>query len=173
MRALLLTAGVGYLVHRARQRAGNGAWRASRRTLADVMTRDVEVVRPESPIREAATRMAALDVGTIPVCDGERLLGLVTDRDIVIRAVARGADPATTPVRDVMTSSVSWCYADEPVSRGIQAMKSLKIRRLPIVDRQKRLVGIVSLGDLAADRDILKKASEVLHRVSEPAEPRR
>ena len=121
---------------------------------------------------EAAAKMADLDVGTMPVCDGERLVGLLTDRDITVRAVARGADPATTPVRDVMTASVRYNFDDEPVARAVETMKKHRIRRLPILDRAKRLAGIVSLGDLAVDAGI-GRAGEVLQRVSEPARPRR
>jgi CBS domain-containing protein len=139
--------------------------------LKDVMTRHVEVVRPDAPLREAAAKMADLDVGAMPVCDGDRLVGMLTDRDIVIRAVARGADPGS-PVRETMTSTVRFCFEDEPVERAVQTMKQRKIRRLPILDREKRLMGIVALGDLAVDVDA-DAAGDVLERVSSPAHPMR
>jgi CBS domain-containing protein len=135
------------------------------------MTRHVEVVRPDATLQEAAAKMADLEVGTMPVCDGDRLVGLLTDRDITIRAVARGAGP-TTPVREIMTSTVRYGFEDEPVDRALDTMKKQKIRRLPILDRERRLTGIVSLGDLAVDTDSAE-AGEALERISMPARPAR
>jgi CBS domain-containing protein len=117
--------------------------------IKDVMSRDVCVVGPDDPIQQAATRMAEEDVGFIPVCDGERLVGVITDRDLAIRAVAGGADPATTKVRELMTEDVTWCYEDQDVAKTAELMKRNDIRRIIVVDRDKRLVGVVALGDLA------------------------
>jgi CBS domain-containing protein len=115
--------------------------------------------------------MADLDVGSMPVCDGEVLVGLLTDRDIAVRGVARGT-ASTTPVRDIMTSSIRYGFEDEPVEKALEMMRKHKIRRLPVLDHQRRLVGIVSLGDLAVDTDSAE-AGEVLEEVSQPARPAR
>ena len=136
------------------------------------MTPNVEVVRPDAPLQEAAAKMADLDVGAIPVCDGDRLLGMLTDRDITVRAVARGADPTTTRVRDVMTTALHYVFDDEPVQQAVDTMQRRRIRRIPVLDRNKRLVGIVALADLAVDSS-LRDAGAVLHSVSEPARPQR
>ena len=141
--------------------------------LKDVMTRDVEVIRPEAPIAEAARRMDELNVGPLPVCDGERLVGMVTDRDITVRATAAGRDPKTTPVRDAMSSDVVYCYEDQDVRDAARVMSDKQIRRLPVMSRDNRLVGIVSLGDLAAETNDDRLTGETLERVSEPAQPDR
>lgn len=141
--------------------------------LRDIMTRDVDVVRPEAPIREAAMKMRALDVGPIPVCDGERLIGMLTDRDITVRAVAEGRDPNATAVRDVMTPEVAFCFEDQDVEQAATLMEQRQIRRLPILNQQKRLVGIVSLGDLALGTRDPERVGQTLEEVSAPAEPKR
>lgn len=136
--------------------------------VSDVMTRDVEVVHPDATLREAAEKMKALDVGPLPVCDGQRLLGMVTDRDITVRATAEGRDPNTTPVRDVMTASVVYCYADQDVAEAARLMESEQIRRIVVLDRGKNLVGVVALGDLAVSGVSRKVTGEALKSVSEP-----
>jgi CBS domain-containing protein len=136
--------------------------------LQDIMTRDVEVLDPNGMLDQAARRMKDLDVGTMPVCDGERLIGMLTDRDIVVRAVAAGADPRRTPVRDAMTPNLRYCFDDQEVEEAAQLMRDEQIRRLPIVNRDKRLTGIVSLGDLAVRTGDEHLAGHVLERVSEP-----
>jgi len=158
----LVAAGIGWAVSRMGRRTARTGFRTR---VKDMMTRHVEVVRPDAPLKEAAARMADLDVGAIPVCDGERLVGMLTDRDITCRGVARGADPSSTPVRDVMTGSVRYVFEDEPVEQAMATMKRNKIRRLPVLDANKRLAGIVALGDLAvsAARD---DAGAVLEDVS-------
>lgn len=140
--------------------------------LRDVMTRDVEIVRPDAPLRDAARLRREIDVGPIPVCDGERLIGMLTDRDITIRAVAEGRDPNTTCVRDVMTPDVACCFEDQDVEQAAALMEERQIRRLPVLDERKRLVGIVSLGDLAVT-DESGRIAETLAEVSSPAEPKR
>jgi CBS domain-containing protein len=136
--------------------------------VSDVMTSEVEVVHPDATLREAAEKMKALDVGPLPVCDGQRLLGVVTDRDITVRATAEGKDPNTTPVRDVMTASVVYCYADQDISEASSLMQKEQIRRIVVLDRAKNLVGVVSLGDLATSGASRKLTGRALEGVSEP-----
>jgi CBS domain-containing protein len=141
--------------------------------LRDVMTRDVEVIHPDATVEEAAEKMEALNVGPLPVCDGRRLVGMITDRDITVRAVAAGVGPGEARVRDVMTPEVAYAFEDQDVREAERIMQEQQIRRLPILDRDKRLVGIVSLGDLAVDTDDADGAGETLERISEPARPER
>ena len=141
--------------------------------LKEIMTRNVEVIRPESTVAEAAEKMKSLDVGPLPVCDGERLVGMVTDRDITLRATADGKDPNTTRVLDVMTPEVFYCYDDQDIAAAALTMEEKQIRRLPIVDRNHRLVGIISLGDLAVDAEDESLSGEVLTEVSTPSRPER
>ncbi|MEW6296620.1 MAG: CBS domain-containing protein [Thermodesulfobacteriota bacterium] len=141
--------------------------------IRDVMTPKVEIVHPDAALREAAEKMSQLDVGPLPVCDGERLVGMLTDRDITVRATAKGCDPNTTKVRDVMTPDVVYCFEDQDVETAAQMMEMRQIRRLPVLNREKRLVGIVSLGDVAVKTGDQNLAGEALERVSEPAEPKR
>jgi CBS domain-containing protein len=163
LEALLVGAGIGYVISRLASR-GPSMTNGGGMRLRDIMTRHVETVRPDAPLKEAAAKMADLDVGAIPVCDGERMVGMLTDRDVTIRAVARGAD-ASTPVREIMTTTLRWAYEDESVEKAREEMRKKKIRRLPIVDSSKRLVGIVSLGDLAVETET-EQAGDVLERVS-------
>jgi len=147
-------------------------------TLRDVMTPKVEVVHPDATLQEAAQKMKALDVGTIPVCDGDRLVGIVTDRDMAIRAIADGRDPNTTQVRSVMTPDVVYCFEDQDVAEAARRMQERQIRRLLVLNREKRLVGIVSLGDLASQAERQggereeELAEETLEAVSEPSNQR-
>jgi CBS domain-containing protein len=142
-------------------------------TIQEIMTRNVEVVRPDAPIREAAEKMRSLDVGSLPVCDGQRLVGMITDRDITIRAIADGRDPSQTPVTEAMTPEIVYCYDDQDVKEVAELMEERQIRRLPIISRDKRLVGIVSLGDLAVDTGKKKMAGQTLTEISKPARPDR
>jgi CBS domain-containing protein len=141
--------------------------------IKEVMTRDVEVVRPSAPLKEAAEKMKTLDVGALPVCDGRRLVGMLTDRDISVRAVAEGRDPLDTEVQEVMTANVVYAFEDQRVEEAAQLMSDNQIRRLPIIDRDKLLVGIVSLGDLAVNAADRSMTGAVLEEVSMPAEPKR
>lgn len=116
--------------------------------ISECMTRDVETVKPDEPIRQAAQFMLRADAGSMPVCDGDRLVGMLTDRDIAVRAVAEGRGP-DTPVRDAMTPHVDYCYEDDEVEEVALKMSDAQVRRFPVVSREdKKLVGIVSLGDL-------------------------
>jgi CBS domain-containing protein len=116
--------------------------------ICDAMTTDVEIVNPRQSIREAAHLMSQLDIGAIPVADGDHLVGMITDRDIAVRAVAQGRSP-DTEVRDIMTKEVKYCFEDEEVEHVTANMADIKLRRLPVLDRRKRLIGIVSIGDIA------------------------
>jgi CBS domain-containing protein len=141
--------------------------------LRDIMTRNVEVVNGNASLKEAATKMKNLDVGLIPVCDGDRLKGLLTDRDITIRATANGRDPSKTKVNEVMSTDFAYCLEDQAVDEAVILMEARQIRRLPILNQDKQLVGIVSLADIAVhvgDRDL---TGETLEEISEPAEPKR
>jgi len=141
--------------------------------LKDVMSRDVEVVRPDATLAEAAEKMQRLDVGPLPVCDGQRLVGMITDRDITVRATSEGKDPKTARVREVMTEDMKWCFEDEEVQVAADLMAKAQIRRLVVLNRDKRLVGIVSLGDLATEPRAQEDAGEALEEISEPAQPQR
>jgi CBS domain-containing protein len=117
--------------------------------IAECMTSDVEVVTPEQPIREAAQLMLRNDAGAMPVSEGDKLIGMVTDRDIAVRAVAEGRGP-DTPVRDVMTDEILYCFDDDDVEDVATKMSDSQVRRFPVLSRDdQRLVGIVSLGDLS------------------------
>jgi CBS domain-containing protein len=140
--------------------------------LKDAMTRDVEVIRPDATLMEAAQKMKRLNVGPLPVCDGEQLVGIITDRDITVRATAAGQSPGETRVRDVMTRDVVFGFEDQDLGDAARLMEQRQIRRLVVLNQDKKLVGIVSLGDLAVDAN-QQLAGEVLERVSEPAEPER
>ena len=135
--------------------------------LSEILSRDVETLPPDATIREAAQRMRSLDVGAMPVYDGSHLLGMITDRDITIRAIADGRDPAQTPVRDAMTPDVQFVFEDDDVRKAAQIMEDRQIRRLPVVNHDKRLVGIVSLGDIARAGDD-RLSGEALQQISDP-----
>lgn len=141
--------------------------------LKDVMTPNVEVIGPDASIEEAATKMRTLNVGLLPVCDGNRLQGVVTDRDLALRAIAAGRDPKATKVRDVMTPDVVYCYEDQDVQEAARVMTEKQIRRLVVLDQNKRLVGIVSLGDLAVDAGDESLIARTVGGISEPSEPNR
>ncbi|HZC36336.1 MAG TPA: CBS domain-containing protein [Chthoniobacterales bacterium] len=118
--------------------------------LKDIMSTEVEIVRPDASIQEAAEKMRSLDIGALPVCDGRRLIGMITDRDITIRATAAARDPKTTLVRDCLSSEPVYGFEDQDLEDAQTLMEQKQIRRLPVMSRDKELVGIVALGDLAA-----------------------
>jgi CBS domain-containing protein len=138
----------------------------------DVMTKGAECVTPSTSLQEAAGKMKALDVGPLPVCEGDHLVGLITDRDITVRATAEALPPRLGQVRDVMTPDVIYCFEDQDVQEAARLMKEHQVRRLVVLNRDKRLVGIVSLGDLAVETGDEKLAGETLEQVSEPASPK-
>jgi len=132
----------------------------------DAMTRNVSVASPDDTLQHAAATMAALDAGVLPVGADDRLVGMLTDRDIAVRAVAQGMGPETS-VREVMSEEVKYCFEDEDLETVTQNMGDIQLRRLPVLDRNKRLVGIVSLGDIATSSgDGL--AGQALSGISQP-----
>jgi CBS domain-containing protein len=132
----------------------------------EAMSRDVRVANPGQTIREVAKMMQEIDAGAVPVGENERLVGMITDRDIAIRAVAQGKGP-DTPVRDVMSKDVKYCYEDEDLEHVADNMGELQVRRLPVVNRDKRLVGIIALGDIARHEDH-STTGETTAQVSQP-----
>ncbi len=118
--------------------------------VSEVMTPKAEWVGPDMSIRDLAEKMRALDIGSLPIGENDRLIGMVTDRDIVCRAVAKGLDPAKTTARDVMSKTITYCFDDQEVDDAAHVMEQKHIRRLAVLNRNKRLVGILSLDDLAA-----------------------
>jgi len=136
--------------------------------VSDVMTRNAECARPDDTLQQAARKMRDLDVGALPVCgNDERLAGMITDRDITIRAVAEGWDARGKRVGDILTEGISWCFEDQDVEEAARMMRERQIRRLVVLNRDKRLVGIVSLGDLAVETGDQHLAGRTLERVSE------
>jgi CBS domain-containing protein len=139
------------------------------KTIADVMTSDVSCVSPEDSIRHAAELMDDLDVGALPVTDGQRLVGMITDRDITIRATAAGLDPEDTQVADVMTDDICHCYEDQSTDEVMQDMRDIQIRRVPVVSRDDhRLIGIVALADLVESETDDSKTAQTLLEISAP-----
>jgi CBS domain-containing protein len=136
--------------------------------IQDVMTPDVSFVEPGTPILEIARKMRDNDIGSTPVVENDRLVGMVTDRDIVVRVVAEGGDLAGRTARDAMSPRVLYCFDDESVEAVLENMGDQQVRRLPVVNREKRLVGVVSLGDLALSGK-RKAAGEALQEISQPA----
>ena len=134
--------------------------------ISDVMTREVESIGPDDTLQEAAQRMKDFGVGPLPVCENHSVVGMVTDRDITLRAVASGLDPATTAVRDVMSDEIVCCFEDQEAEVAARLMQSKQIRRVLVLDRDKKLVGIVTLADLAADALDNQRAGEILQEVS-------
>lgn len=141
-------------------------------TVADVMTRGVRSMSPQDTVVLAAQAMDELNVGVIPVCDGDKLVGMVTDRDIVVRASTQNLPMDRTPLCDVMTGNVRCCYEDQTLHEVTAKMEQAQIRRLPVLDRAQRLVGMLSLGDVATKGDSAE-ATRALTEISEPAEPDR
>lgn len=142
-------------------------------TVADVMTRDARVVSPQESVQRAAQLMDELNVGALPVCDGHKLVGMVTDRDITIRATAAGRSPADAQVDEVMSTDVHWCFEDEPLDAVMQKMAGSQIRRVPVIshDDQKRLVGMVALGDLLTKSGQPQTTTEAATQISSPSVP--
>lgn len=136
--------------------------------LRELMTRDVKVITPDMTIGDAAKEMREGNFGMMPVEENDRMIGTISDRDIVIRAVAEGMD-FSTKVRDVMSKGIAWAYEDETVEEATKIMSERQVRRLPVVNRDKRLVGIVALGDIAVERSEIEPAAEALSEISKPS----
>jgi CBS domain-containing protein len=141
--------------------------------LKEIMTPSVEVVSPNATAADVARKMLDLDVGAIPVCDGENLLGMVTDRDLVLRVMAVNRDPVQARVSEAMTKGLVYSFEDEDAEVAADLMAKEQIRRLPVLSREKRLVGIVSLGDLVVDGLDAQTSGAVLHDVSDPSRSQR
>jgi CBS domain-containing protein len=140
--------------------------------LREIMTQNVETAELMMSLQEAATKMKTLDVGSLPVRRGMELVGMITDRDITVRGVAEGGDPLKTTVSALMTADIIFCFEDQEVEEAVRVMAEKQIRRLPIVNRDHKLVGIVSLSDLVAvevdDKNLTVKALEEISQLAEP-----
>ena len=136
--------------------------------LKDLMSRDVKVINPDMTIADAAKQMRDGDFGMLPVGEDDRMIGTISDRDIAIRAIAEGKD-ADTKVRDVMSEGIAWAYEEDSVEKAALIMSERQVRRLPVVNRNKRLVGIVALGDFAVESSEIKPAAKALSEISKPS----
>lgn len=136
--------------------------------ISEILTPDPECVTPRTTLAQVAQKMKTLDVGMLPVCEDDRLIGTITDRDITVRAVAASYHPSTTTVREAMTREMVYCFDDEDIAEAALLMESRQVRRLPVINRDKRLVGIISLGDLAVRTHRERLVGEVLVGISEP-----
>lgn len=134
--------------------------------VSDCMTTDVKIATPDESLRDAASMMAELDAGVLPVADGDRLVGMITDRDIAIRGIAAGKGP-NAKVREVMSAEVKYCFDHEDVADVLRNMGDIQVRRLPVLNSAKRLVGIISLGDLATNGAAVM-AGNALNEISQP-----
>lgn len=141
--------------------------------LRDIMTRDVEIIAPKATVQEAAKKMQDLNVGALPVCDGDKLIGMITDRDLVMRVLAEGRNPTTVTVSEAISKDVVFCFEDDGVDKASQLMARHQIRRLPVMSSTKRLVGIVTLGDVAVHGKNSEASGDVLQQISIPARPNR
>lgn len=137
--------------------------------VSEIMSTDVQSVEPQESLRRAAQRMQELDIGALPVCNGQRLLGMLTDRDIVVRGLANGMDPDEACASDVMTDDVQYCTADQDAAEVLRVMGDKQVRRLPVVDEDRNLIGIVSLGDLALRQP--GHIDQAVREISEPGSP--
>jgi CBS domain-containing protein len=140
--------------------------------IKDVMTQSAETVDSDALVIDAATKMKELNVGSLPVCDNGKLEGLITDRDIIVRLLAEGRDPLCTRIGEIMTHGATYCFDDQTLDEAASLMQAQQIRRLPILNRNKELVGILSLGDIAVRADTIDQdlANEALKKISEPSE---
>lgn len=137
--------------------------------VSEIMTTDVQMIGPKETLQQAAQLMDLLNVGALPVCDGRRLLGMVTDRDITVRGTAAGLAPSETSVADVMTAGTEWCTEDQDTEEVMRVMGEAQVRRLPVINAQREVVGIVSLGDLATKQP--GHIDNTVREISTPSEP--
>lgn len=138
----------------------------------EVMTKNAKCIQPDATLQDAAKRMRELDVGSLPVCENDKIVGYVTDRDIAIRSVAEGHDTRTESVSRIMTKGVTYCYEDQDIREAAELMREKQVRRLPVLSRKKRLVGIVSLGDVAVQCGDEELCGHALEGISEPTPSR-
>ena len=134
--------------------------------VSEAMSSEVKIANPSQSIRDAARMMAQIDAGALPVGENDRLVGMITDRDIAVRAVGAGKGP-DTPIREVMSKDVKYCFEDDELDEVAENMADIKVRRLPVLNRDKRLVGILSLGDIALTEGA-GSAGNALCGISEP-----
>jgi CBS domain-containing protein len=134
----------------------------------DIMTPNVEYTDPSTTIKEAAQKMKSRDFGALPIGENDRLVGMLTDRDITVRSVAEGKDPEKTTVREAMSEHITYIYDDQDLTELADLMKKEQIRRVVVLNRDKRMVGIASLGDLTVDGENVGLGGEVLKKVSQP-----
>ena len=139
----------------------------------DIMTKDVDVLPQSASLKEVADFMKKRDVGSIPIVEASRVVGLVTDRDIVLRSTAMGHDPNEVTAGDIMSRELAFVFLDQDVKEAAKVMQDKQIRRLPVLDRQMQMVGIISIGDLAVDTDQDKLTGDTLEAVSKPSRPDR
>lgn len=139
--------------------------------VSEIMTTNFEMIDATCSLTEAAEKMKSLNVGFLPVKEGTRLAGLLTDRDIVVRGLAEGLDPGSAQVKDILSSGVVYCYDDDSVEDAARLMEDNQIRRLLVVDHDRTPVGILSIGDIAVKAGQEELAGEILERISEPAAP--
>ncbi len=130
------------------------------------MTKGVEFIGPNASVKVAAEKMKNLNIGVLPVCENNNLIGVITDRDITIRLTAKAKDPNTTKVNEIMSSNVEWCFEDDEIEKIAMVMEAKQIRRLPVLNHSKKLVGILSLSDIAV-KGSKSVACEILEKVSE------
>lgn len=142
------------------------------RHIKDVMTLEVVTLAPTAKAKDAAALMRSLNIGAIPICEGTRLMGMVTDRDLVLRVMAEGLNPEHETIQTIMTSDVDYCYEDQTVEEAAQVMQDRQVRRLPIINRENELVGIVSLGDVAVKGTDRMTTATALEEISQPTEPK-
>jgi len=135
----------------------------------EIMTRKVHVAEPTLPIAKAAQKMRELNIGFLPICENDKLIGTVTDRDITIQSVAQGRDPRLASVREIMSQQVFYCFEDDDIEHAAEHMKEREVRRLVILSREKRLVGVISLGDIARASGEQQLAGETLGQIAEAA----
>lgn len=141
-------------------------------TVRNIMTRDFELILPETSLQEAAALMEKRNIGMLPVIDTEQVVGTITDRDICIRGVAYGADPIRKQVRDIMTTDITTCHEDDSLEHVVDLMEQQQLRRILVLNDQDKLVGVCALADIATHTESVPYASELLIEVSRPAQPR-
>ncbi|MDF2697555.1 MAG: hypothetical protein K0S65_5938 [Labilithrix sp.] len=139
--------------------------------LAELMHRKVRVIDEDATVRDAARKMSTFDIGALPVCKDGRIVGLVTDRDIIVRSLARGGAPDDDRVADAMTRKVAWCFDDASIDEALEKMSTRQIQRLIVVDRDKKLVGIVSVADLVQQQKAPEAASQVVEEIKARTKP--
>lgn len=140
--------------------------------VSEIMTRGVRAMSPHDSMVQAAQAMEELNVGVVPVCDGKTLIGVVTDRDITVRGVAQGRAFADTPLSDIMSRDLHWCSENQDIEEVLRDMSQYQVRRLPVVNRDKHLVGMVTLGDIAT-KTHRSDVGDTLGDISEPVAPQR